>query len=58
MTMYNSKLAVAVKHDGKVLREEGENVMLPFGSEYSLFIKNLNIKKVMFLTSNFYIENK
>ena len=47
MTMYNSKLAVAVKHNGKVLREEGENVMMPFGEEYSIFIKNLNTKRAI-----------
>lgn len=41
--MYANKLAVAVKHRGKVLQEFGEVVYLPFGSEYGLLIKNLNI---------------
>lgn len=40
--MYNDKLVVAVKVGGRVLREQGDMVSLPFGSEYSLLIKNLN----------------
>ncbi len=40
--MYNHKLAVALKSAGKVLREFGETVYVPFGSEYSVLIKNLN----------------
>lgn len=43
--MYNNKLAFAVKVAGKVLREFGETVYLPFGSEYSLVIKNLNNRR-------------
>lgn len=45
--MYSNKLAVAVKVDGKVLREfkdaEGTTaVYVPFGTEYSILLKNLN----------------
>ena len=40
--MYNNKLAVAIKHKGKVLREVEDTVYIPFGSEYSIFVKNLN----------------
>lgn len=40
--MYSEKLAFAVKHNGRVLREHGDTVHLPFGSEYSLLIKNKN----------------
>lgn len=45
--MFNNKLVVAIKHNGKVLREQKSrdgnmNVYLPFGSEYSIFLKNLN----------------
>lgn len=40
--MYTSKLAVAVKSGGKVLREFGDIVYVPFDSEYSILIKNLN----------------
>jgi hypothetical protein len=43
--MYNNKLAVAIKSDGKVLREVKDKVFIPFGSEYSFFIKNLNTTK-------------
>ena len=45
--MYNNKLAVALKSAGKVLREFGETVYVPFGSEYSVLIKNLNSVRVM-----------
>lgn len=40
--MYSDKLVTAVKHNGRVLREQGETVFLPFGCEYSLHFKNLN----------------
>jgi hypothetical protein len=40
--MYQNKLAVAVKSNRKVLREFGDTIYLPFGSEFSLLIKNLN----------------
>ena len=45
--MYNNKLAVALKSAGKVLREFGETVYVPFGSEYSVLLKNLNSVRVM-----------
>jgi hypothetical protein len=40
--MYSEKLVVAVKHNGRVLREQGDTVFLPFGCEYTLYFKNLN----------------
>lgn len=40
--MYREKLVIAVKHNGRVLREQGDTVHLPFGSEFTLFFKNLN----------------
>ena len=40
--MYGNKLATAIKVDGKVLREFKDTVYIPFGSEYSILIKNLN----------------
>lgn len=43
--MYQDKMAFAIKVAGKVLREHGETVYLPFGSEYSLLIKNLNNRR-------------
>jgi len=41
--MYGNKLAVAIKHNNKVLREtKNGDVFIPFGVEYSIFLKNLN----------------
>lgn len=40
--MYQDKMVVAIKVGGKVLREYGDVVKLPFGSEYSIYLKNLN----------------
>lgn len=40
--MYDSKMALAVKANSRVLREFEDAVYIPFGSEYSLLIKNLN----------------
>lgn len=40
--MYQDKLVTAVRVAGKVLREDNDKVHLPFGSEYSLLIKNMN----------------
>ena len=44
--MYNEKLAVAIKCNGKGVREDGDTVYIPFGSEYSIFVKNLNNVRV------------
>lgn len=44
--MYSNNLAFAIKSRGKVLREFGDKVYLPFGSEYSILIKNLENKRV------------
>lgn len=40
--MYNTKLAAAIKVNGKILREFKDTVYVPFGSEYSIHLKNLN----------------
>lgn len=40
--MHHEKMVVAIKTNGKVLREQGDLVYLPFGSEYQIHIKNLN----------------
>ena len=45
--MYNNKLVASVKVGGKIMREDGETVYLPFGSEYSLLLKNLNTRKAL-----------
>lgn len=44
--MYQQKLVACVKVDGKILRESGDSVSVPFGSEYSIFLKNLNTVRV------------
>lgn len=53
--MYNNKLAAAIKVNNKVLREFKDTVYVPFASEYSLLIKNLNIVKVLV---NVYIDGE
>ena len=46
--MYDNKLAVAIKSNGKVLREfNKDTVYLKFGSEYSFLIKNLNTRRAV-----------
>lgn len=39
--MYHDKLVVAVKANGRILREQEDTVFVPFGTEYNLLIKNL-----------------
>lgn len=46
--MYQDKFVVAVKHDGKILREIGDIVKLPFGSEFTVLVKNLNSRRAKF----------
>lgn len=45
--MYQNKFVAAVKADGKILRESSNLVTLPFGSEYSILLKNLNSVRAM-----------
>jgi len=40
--MYQDKIVTAIKVNGKILRESGDTVTLPFGCEYSVLLKNLN----------------
>lgn len=40
--MYNQKLVASLKANGKILREFKDTVYVPFGSEYSILLKNLN----------------
>lgn len=43
--MYANKLAVALKINNRILREVKDTVYVPFGSEYSILLKNLNTKR-------------
>jgi hypothetical protein len=45
--MYQEKFIAVIKHKGKILREDGGLVRLPFGSEYSIFLKNKNSVKAV-----------
>lgn len=45
--MYNNNFVVVVKHRGKILREHGGIVTLPFGEEYNLLLKNLEARKAV-----------
>lgn len=45
--MYNNKLVATLKVNGKVLREDGDMITIPFDTEYSLYLKNLESKKVL-----------
>jgi hypothetical protein len=43
--MYKSNFIVAIKHKGKILRENGDEVYLPFGSQYSILLKNKSSRR-------------
>jgi len=45
--VHQNKFVVAIKCQGKILREINDIVTLPFGSEYSILIKNLNSVKAV-----------
>lgn len=51
--MYNQKFAAAIKVNSKVLREFKDQVYVPFASEYSILLKNLNTKRAIV---NIYID--
>ena len=44
--VYSNRLVACVKVNGQILREERDTVTIPFGSEYSLYLKNLNSVRV------------
>lgn len=45
--VYNKKFVAAVKCNGKILREYKDVVYIPFGSEYSILLKNLNSRPAL-----------
>jgi hypothetical protein len=46
MKMFANNVAACVKVAGKVLKEKNETFFLPFGSEYSVYLKNLNAVRI------------
>jgi hypothetical protein len=45
--VYNDKFIAVIKNNGKILRESNNNtIRLPFNSEYSLLLKNLESRRV------------
>lgn len=55
MTMYHSKLVASIKSNGKILREFKDTVYLNFGSEYTIYLKNLNTVRALI---NVYIDGE
>lgn len=53
--MYNSKLVASIKVSGKILREFKDSVYIPFGSEYSILLKNLNTVRALV---NIYVDGE
>lgn len=48
--VYNSNFVASVKWNGNILRESrngNDSVFLPFGAEYSILLKNLNVVKAL-----------
>jgi len=43
--MYQEKMVVCLKNNNKILREKEGIIQIPFGSEYSIFIKNMESRK-------------
>lgn len=43
--MYKNNFVAVIKVNGNILREQNEEVKIPFNSEYSIFLKNLNSVK-------------
>jgi len=43
--VHKDNFIVCVKSDGKILREKDNKVILPFGSEYTILLKNLDSRK-------------
>ena len=53
--MYNQKLVASLKANGKILREFKDTVYCPFGSEYSILLKNLHTVRALV---NVYIDGE
>lgn len=53
--MYNQKLVASLKANGRILREFKDTVYIPFGSEYSILLKNLHSTRALI---NIFIDGK
>lgn len=49
--MYAKQFAVAIKCNGKILRENQDEVYLPFGAEFAVVAKNLSNRRAQFRVS-------
>ena len=45
--MYKNNFICAIKHNGRILREFDEEVCLPFGSQYSILLKNKDSRRAL-----------
>jgi hypothetical protein len=45
--MFRNNFVVSLKSEGKFFRENGDIIQLPFESEYSIYMKNLNSRKAV-----------
>lgn len=45
--MYKDKFVVSLKSGKKILREDKDTIYLPFGTEYSIFMKNLESRRAI-----------
>lgn len=45
--MYANKIVASIKANGRILRENKDTVYIPFGSEYSFLLKNLNTTRAL-----------
>ncbi len=45
--MHNEKFVACIKVAGKVLKEQKDKVFIPFGSEYSIYLRNLNTVRAL-----------
>jgi hypothetical protein len=45
--MFSNNFVVSIKSNNKFFREEGNSIRIPFGSEYSLYMKNLDSRRAV-----------
>lgn len=58
--MYKKNVVACIKVGGKILRESSDRVTLPFGSEYSILLKNLDSVRIqarIWIDGNLATEN-